>query len=57
MLPQYKISDTHEGIIPSDIWLDVQSRIYTRDWPEFSMLLDKSAPFPFKNTTLFPIKF
>ena len=57
MLPQYKISDTHEGISPSDIWLDVQSRIYTRDWPEFSMLLDKSAPFPFKNTTLFPIKF
>ena len=27
MLPQYKISDTHEGIIPSDIWLDVQSRM------------------------------
>lgn len=57
MLPQYKFTDSHEGIIPFDVWLEAQSRIYTRNWPEFSMLLDKSHPVQFKNTTLFPIKF
>lgn len=57
MLPQYKFTDSHEGIIPLDVWLEAQSRIYTRNWPEFSMLLDKSHPVQFKNTTLFPIKF
>lgn len=57
MLPQYKMMDTHEGIIPIDAWLDVQAKIYNKKFDEFSDFLDKAQPFRFKNAVLYPVKF
>lgn len=52
-LAKYKIRDTHEAIIPPDIWLAAQTVVYTSSWTD---ILDHSISMEHHGKTLYPIK-